>query len=116
MSSKKIKNLLNSSTIKILMLLSTIIILILIYLKLNNKELFRTAADINNYFDKYFIIQDLYKTLQSKLDEESIIINELSNDIQTVLDGEIIKAKPIAPAATPAATPVATPVATPTSM
>jgi hypothetical protein len=90
MSSKQMKNILTPSSIKILILLSIIIILILIYLKLNNKELFATVADVDNYFRKYFAIQDLYKTIQSKLDTEEIIINELSADIQTVLSGKKI--------------------------
>jgi len=103
-SSKKIKNLLNYSTMKILIFLSIIIILILIYLKLNSKELFASVANVNNYFTRYFAIQDLYKSLQSKLDAERIIINDLANDIQTVLDGEVMTPQTTTPIIQPTTT------------
>lgn len=90
-NSIKIQNILSPFTIKILILLSIIIILILIYLKINNKELYTTAID--NYFDKYFAKQSLYKTIQNKLDEEQQIITDLETDIQTVLSGKIISTK-----------------------
>ena len=88
-SNKKI-NILIPSTIKILILLSIIIILILIYLKLNNKELYTSVADIDNYFRKYFAKQTLYQEIQHKLDDGAKKINDLSDDIQTVLSGKRI--------------------------
>jgi hypothetical protein len=97
MTSKQVSNLINKqnilkpSTIKIFILLSIIIILILIYLKINSKELYTT--NIDNYFDKYFAKQSLYKTIQNKLDEEGQIITDLETDIQTVLSGKIISSK-----------------------
>jgi hypothetical protein len=91
------KNILKPSTIKILILLSIILILILLYLKLNNKELFTSVADVNNYFRKYFATQDLYKEIQNTLDNEGQVINNLENDIRTVLSGKILPPKTTSP-------------------
>jgi len=93
MSSNKIKNILKPSSIKILILLSIIIILILIYLKINNKELFATVADVDNYFKNYFATLSLYEDIQNTLATKGQIINELENDIQTVLSGKILTPK-----------------------
>ena len=92
-NSNKIKKILTPSPLKIVILLSIIIIIILIYLKINNKELFTTVANVNEYFRKYFATQDLYKTIQNQLDRKEDTINELSNDIQTVLSGKILTPK-----------------------
>ena len=97
MTSKQMKNILNFSTIKILILLSIIIILILLYLKLNNKELFTSVNGVDTYFKKYFAIQDLYKSIQTKLDVKGNSIDELGDDIQTVLEGKIVSPKTTLP-------------------
>ena len=87
--SKKIKNSLNHSTIKILFLVS-IIVLILIYLKVTSKELYTSVEDIKNYFDKYFDMQSFYQGLNNTLITQSNKINNLGNDVQTVLAGKIL--------------------------
>ena len=81
----KFKSLLEPTTLNILLLLSLIIIIILIYLKNKKIELFNSL-----FMDKYINAQNINKNIQNIMKKQDKKINNLGNDIQTVLQGDLL--------------------------
>ena len=82
-------------TIKLtLLFILFVIILIIIYLKINNKELYTSKTDIDNYFDNYYTTKRLYKRLQDEISVQGDDIKDLEYDIQIVLSGNVMTPRP----------------------
>ena len=79
-----VKKLFTYTPLHILVLLSLIIILILIYIKKNNIELF------NSFINNYIASQKFNNEIQSTMITQSKKINDFGEDIQKVLQGGIV--------------------------